>query len=137
MTGVTFYSIFFQRSAPDPLPAGPDQMSPEEQRILRECNRESFFHRAMPLSILGGLGVFAAGKQGLLRPSPNYGMGPKIAIGSILGYFVGKFSYVNECADKFLTQAPDSHIADAIRQRRGLPPRCEGTFNVAKNYIRL
>ncbi len=101
----------------------PQQLTQEEQRILQECNRESFIRRSFPLSILSGFAVLAAGRQGLIKPSPNYGFGPKIAVGAICGYFLGKFSYVNECADKFLTQAPDSNIAKAIRKKRGMPPR--------------
>jgi hypothetical protein len=41
---------------------------------------------------------------------------------SILGYFVGKFSYADTCADKFLVEAPNSNIAQAIRKRRGIAP---------------
>ncbi len=41
---------------------------------------------------------------------------------SILGYFVGKFSYADTCADKFLVEAPNSNIAQAIRRRRGIAP---------------
>merc|ERR1711874_56290 len=48
---------------------------------------------------------------------------PKVILGVIVGYFVGKFSYADACADKFLVQAPDSDIAEAVRQRRGLPLR--------------
>jgi hypothetical protein len=41
---------------------------------------------------------------------------------SILGYFVGKFSYADTCADKFLVEAPNSNIAQAVRRRRGIAP---------------
>ncbi len=44
-------------------------------------------------------------------------------VGGVVGYFVGKFSYVNVCADKFLIQAPNSNMAAAIRAKRGMPPR--------------
>jgi len=101
----------------------PAPLTPEERRVLNECNQESFFKRSMPATLLAGLATSIAGKQGYLKPNSRYGMGPKIALASILGYFVGKVSYVNVCADKFLTQAPDSKVADAIRQRRGMPPR--------------
>merc|ERR1719151_185002 len=47
----------------------------------------------------------------------------QVILGVIVGYFVGKFSYADACADKFLVQAPDSDIAEAVRQRRGLPLR--------------
>ena len=63
------------------------------------------------LAMLAGVGV----QNGYLSPSPKYGNRPKVILGSIIGYFLGKFSYANTCADKFLVEAPDSHIADMIR----------------------
>ena len=46
----------------------------------------------------------------------------QVIAASILGYFVGKFTYADKCADKFLIEAPHSQIAQAIRLRRGIPP---------------
>merc|ERR1719510_2585306 len=80
-------------------------------------------YRSLPLSGLLAAGTHFAVQQGIMRPNPNYGARPKVILGVIVGYFVGKFSYADACADKFLVQAPDSDIAEAVRQRRGLPLR--------------
>ncbi len=101
----------------------PQQMTADEQRILRECNQEAFFRRSIPFSVIGAMAAFSAGRAGMLRANPTYGHGPKMVVAGICGYFLGKFSYINECADKFLVQLPDSQVAKAIRQRRGMPPR--------------
>ena len=91
------------------------RLSPEEQRVMAACQSESFWYRSVPMSgflaMLAGVGV----QNGYLSPSPKYGNRPKVILGSIIGYFLGKFSYANTCADKFLVEAPDSHIADMIR----------------------
>jgi len=98
-----------------------NQLGDAEMNVLRECQSESFWYRSLPLSGLLAAGAHFACKQGILRPNPNYGARPKVILGVIVGYFVGKFSYADACADKFLVQAPDSDIAEAVRQRRGLP----------------
>ena len=101
----------------------PNQLSPEERRVMESCTNEAFWYRSIPigafLASLAHLGV----QRGFVRPSLNYGSGPKVILGGILGYFLGKASYVNVCADKFLVEAPDSHIADAVRFNRGIPTR--------------
>jgi Ovarian carcinoma immunoreactive antigen (OCIA) len=43
------------------------QFSPEELRVLRECNRESFFQRSMPIGTGLGLGAWWAVKNGYLK----------------------------------------------------------------------
>ena len=102
---------------------GRNQLSPEEKRVMESCNSEAFWYRSIPigafLASLTHLGV----QRGFLRPSLNYGSGPKVILGGMLGYFMGKATYVNICADKFLVEAPDSHIADAVRFNRGIPTR--------------
>ena len=99
------------------------QLSPEERRVMESCTNEAFWYRSIPISAflasLAHLGV----QKGFLKPSLNYGSGPKVILGGIVGYFLGKASYVNICADKFLVEAPDSHIADAVRFNRGIPTR--------------
>ena len=59
----------------------------------------------------------------LIKILTRWGNRRKVILGSIIGYFLGKFSYANTCADKFLVEAPNSKIADMIRMRRGMTPR--------------
>lgn len=98
------------------------QLSIEEQRVLRDCNRESFWYRSLPLGALLASFTHVAIMRGMMKPNPRFGTGPKVIAASILGYFVGKFTYADKCADKFLIEAPHSQIAQAIRLRRGIPP---------------
>jgi hypothetical protein len=49
----------------------------------------------------------------------RFGATPKVLIASVVGYFIGKVSYMETCREKFLTQAPNSTIAIAIRKSRG------------------
>lgn len=105
------------------LQAGPPQLSVEEQRVMTACQNESFWYRSVPasgfLAFLAHMGV----SNGTLKPHIKWGSKPKVMLGATIGYFFGKFSYVNACSDKFLVEAPDSNIADMIRIRRGMTPR--------------
>lgn len=93
------------------------QFSPEELKVLQECNREAFFQRSMPLGTAFGLGTYYAIQRGYLKPSPRFGVGPKVFVGITLGYFMGKLSYQSRCAEKIM-RIPNSRLADMIRQRR-------------------
>merc|ERR1712106_1221715 len=74
---------------------------------------------------MGGLAAAAhlGVMRGVLKPHPSWGARPKVILGGLIGYFLGKFSYVDVCAEKFLIEAPDSNIAEAIRTGRGLASR--------------
>jgi len=109
----------------------PPQLTPLEQRVLRECQSESFWYASLPYAGIFALATSAGVRAGYLKPSPTRGPWPKVALATVFGYFMGKFSYANTCADKFLVQAPDSSISDTIRRRRGLPPREGGEFDAA------
>ncbi|EAT47303.1 AAEL001573-PA [Aedes aegypti] len=93
------------------------QFSPEELKVLQECNREAFFQRSMPLGTVFGLGTYYAVQRGFLKSSPRFGAGPKVFVGITLGYFIGKLSYQSRCAEKIM-RIPNSRLADMIRQRR-------------------
>ena len=105
------------------MQAGQVKLSIEEQRVMTACQNESFWYRSMPasgfLALLAHMGV----TNGSLKPHTKWGSKPKVFLGATIGYFLGKFSYVNACSDKFLVEAPDSNIADMIRIRRGMTPR--------------
>uniref|UniRef100_A0A8D8H2Q6 OCIA domain-containing protein 1 n=1 Tax=Culex pipiens TaxID=7175 RepID=A0A8D8H2Q6_CULPI len=93
------------------------QFSPEELKVLQECNREAFFQRSLPLGTVFGLGTYYAVQRGLLKAGARFGAGPKVFIGVTFGYFLGKLSYQSKCADKIM-RLPNSRLADIIRQRR-------------------
>merc|ERR1719378_1596575 len=69
---------------------------------MRSCQSESFWYRSIPASSL---------------------LSALTLLGVQNGYLMGKFSYVNECADKFLIEAADGQVAEKIRIQRGMAPR--------------
>ncbi|XP_071446634.1 OCIA domain-containing protein 1 [Hetaerina americana] len=93
------------------------RFSEDELRVLRECNRESFYLRSLPLSCLLGLGAFYGVNAGFLKKNPRWGPTPKIAIGVVIGYFMGKISYQERCAEKIM-QLPNSKLAEYLRQKK-------------------
>lgn len=84
---------------------------------LKECNMESFFQRSLPLGTSFGLAAFVGCKRGILKPSTRFGAAPKIVMGVIFGYFLGKFSYQQKCAEK-LMRLPNSRLAELLKQRK-------------------
>ncbi|XP_071050092.1 OCIA domain-containing protein 1 isoform X2 [Onthophagus taurus] len=106
------------------LPPGQQQrtmaqykFSPEEMRVMRECNKESFWQRCLPLGSALGVAAYLGVQSGYLKRHPRFGPAPKVVVSVIVGYFVGKFSYQSKCAAK-LMQLPNSQIGEMLRQRR-------------------
>ncbi|KOB73044.1 OCIA domain containing protein 2, partial [Operophtera brumata] len=93
------------------------KFSPDEMRVLQECNRESFFSRSLPFGTALGLTAGAAVKQGYLKPNSRFGALPKVTLAVIVGYFLGKLSYQQACADKLMA-LPGSYIGQLLRDRR-------------------
>ncbi|GAB6027129.1 hypothetical protein CHUAL_013891 [Chamberlinius hualienensis] len=97
------------------------QFSPDELRTLQECNRESFYQRSLPVSAASAIAAHFAVRAGYLRGSPKYGSLWKVLVFGGLGYFVGKVSYRDKCAEK-LMRLPGSKLGEALRRRKqGLP----------------
>lgn len=92
-------------------------LSADEMRVLKECNKESFFKRCLPLSAFLASSTYLGVKNGFLKPNVKYGATPKVIVSVVLGYFVGKFSYQSKCAER-LMQLPNSQLGEILRQRR-------------------
>ncbi|KAL4704602.1 hypothetical protein ACJJTC_017857 [Scirpophaga incertulas] len=109
----------YQEEKPPLRPINPAQyrFSKDELKVLEECNRESFFQRSVPLGTLLGLGTYAAVQTGRLRPNPKYGAFPKMSLAVVIGYFIGKISYQQACAEKLMA-LPGSYIGQLLRDRR-------------------
>jgi len=120
-----------------PQQAGPPSLTPEEKKVLDECSSESFFYRSLPLATLLMGGAQLAVKQGLLKPNPRFGGSPKMVLGGLVGYFVGKMSYAEVCADKFVEKAPHGNLTAMIRKRRGLPELEVSTVDTDEEYSNL
>ncbi|XP_042339333.1 OCIA domain-containing protein 2 [Plectropomus leopardus] len=71
------------------------------RKIWKECHEESFWYRALPLS-LGSMAVTGGLiYNGVWKRSKQFGPFPKLIVAGILGYAVGKASYVGTCRSKF------------------------------------
>ncbi|KAM4549153.1 OCIA domain-containing protein 2 isoform 2-T2 [Odontesthes bonariensis] len=71
------------------------------RRVWKECQEESFWYRALPLSVgsmavTGGL-IY----NGVWKSSKRFGPFPKLAVAGLLGFAVGKASYVGTCRNRF------------------------------------
>ncbi|NP_001103822.1 ociad protein isoform 2 [Bombyx mori] len=103
---------------PNPFsPASPYKFSQDELKVLAECNQESFFQRCLPLGTVLGLGTFAAIQKGHLKPNPRFGPFPKVTLAVVVGYFLGKLSYQQACAEKLMA-LPGSYIGQILRDRK-------------------
>lgn len=103
-------------------PSASEQYRPafnqDELRVLRECNRESFYFRCVPFAAALSTAAYFAMRQGVLKVSHRFGYAPKMFGAAFVGYFTGKLSYQNACAEK-LMQLPDSPVGEALRKRKG------------------
>ncbi|XP_055702762.1 OCIA domain-containing protein 1 isoform X2 [Phlebotomus papatasi] len=106
-----------QRSQRPRHPMANYHFSADELRVLKECNMESFYQRSLPLGTALGLAAYFGVKRGFFRPNAKYGAVPKVCLGVIVGYFFGKFSYQQKCAEK-LMRLPNSKLAEILKQRK-------------------
>ncbi|KAM6136056.1 OCIA domain-containing protein 2 [Phoenicopterus ruber ruber] len=77
------------------------QNAGEIARIREECKNESFWYRALPLSLGSMLVTQGLISKGIFSASPRFGALPKMAIAGVLGFAIGKMSYIGECQKKF------------------------------------
>jgi len=111
-----------ERTAPFPGPNAQQQpkrykFTPEELKVMKECNRESFFQRCLPFSALLSTATFYAIKTGTLSASPRWGAIPKVTAAAVVGFFLGKFSYHKKCMEKFMA-LPNSKVGQLLRARK-------------------
>jgi len=93
------------------------QFSPDELRVLKECNIESLVQRSFPIGTAFGVTTYIAIQRGFLSPSARFGAVPKVLAAVTVGYFLGKLSYQKACAEKIM-RLPNSRLAEALRLRK-------------------
>lgn len=54
---------------------------------------------------------------GHLKPNPRFGVIPKVTLAVVMGYFIGKISYQEKCAEKLMA-LPGSYIGQLLRERK-------------------
>uniref|UniRef100_A0A1A8FE61 OCIA domain-containing protein 1 n=1 Tax=Nothobranchius korthausae TaxID=1143690 RepID=A0A1A8FE61_9TELE len=110
-----------QQRRPAQVPLGIGYIpTEEERRILLECNRESFFYRSVPFSVISMAVTQALVTRGALSASPRFGSLPKVAFAGFCGYLAGKFSYSMTCLEKF-KRLENSPVGEILRQKAGMP----------------
>ncbi|XP_061439290.1 OCIA domain-containing protein 2 [Rhineura floridana] len=73
----------------------------ELAKIRQQCKEESFWYRALPLSLGSMLITQGLVANGVLKPNPKLGSFPKIALAGALGFAIGTMSYIRTCQKKF------------------------------------
>ncbi|XP_061685414.1 OCIA domain-containing protein 1-like [Syngnathoides biaculeatus] len=94
----------------------------EEKRVFRECNKESFWYRSVPFSVVSMAITQALVARGSLSASPRFGSLPKVAFAGFCGYLAGKMSYMKTCQEKF-QRLDNSPLGEALRRRMGFSPQ--------------
>ncbi|CAH2300159.1 OCIA domain-containing 2 [Pelobates cultripes] len=79
----------------------PPAQRAEFSKIMKECKEESFWKRALPLSLASMLATQGLVYQGFLKPNKRFGSIPKVVLAGVLGFIVGKISYARTCQKKF------------------------------------
>ncbi|XP_067663910.1 OCIA domain-containing protein 1-like [Haliotis asinina] len=105
----------YQEQQPGQRPRVRHALTEEEQQVINECNRESFYYRCLPLSLSLMAGVQLLINRGVLARSPSYGIYPKHIGACVLGFILGKMSYFDQCKKKIIAKIPNSHIGLAAR----------------------
>ncbi|XP_037034362.1 OCIA domain-containing protein 1-like [Bradysia coprophila] len=93
------------------------QFSPDELRAIKECDVESLIQRSLPIGTGFGLAAYYAVRGGYLKGSVKWGPTPKTVVASIIGYFIGKLSYQNKCAEKIMA-LPDSKLGEMLKMKK-------------------
>ncbi|KAK3582848.1 hypothetical protein CHS0354_039997 [Potamilus streckersoni] len=91
------------------------RLTEDEERVLKQCSKEAFWYRSLPLTAAFVSGTLWATRAGYLKPG-----GTRTAItgvGIFFCYIGGKFSYANQCRQKIQTLIPDSNLAEALREK--------------------
>lgn len=94
-------------------------LTQEDMRLLRECNRESFYRRCLPLIIAGN-----ALTHTWYSRSPEPVSSSKRWAGytfvTVAMWITGKLSYRRTCEEQIITSGYSSRLVDSIRKRRGI-----------------
>ncbi|XP_053556841.1 OCIA domain-containing protein 2 [Bombina bombina] len=80
-------------------------------KLMKECKEESFWQRAVPLSLGSMLVTQGLLYKGYLTPNKRFGALPKLALAGVLGFAIGKISYIGQCQKKF--ERSGIHMGDA------------------------
>jgi len=95
----------------------PFVLDPEDKALFDKCNRDSFYQRSLPISLLCAGSVMGLSHRGLI----TQGVKVKAFGAGFLGFIVGKASYASVLQERFLRERPYSELSQIIRKNRGMP----------------
>lgn len=104
------------------------ELTPDEIKALKECNKESFWYRCLPAGVVCVTTTQLLTSRGILTPHPKYGALLKNIAAATVAYFMGKLSYQEECRQKIM-RLENSPLAEAMRRgKRGAGLFSEGAL---------
>ncbi|KAI7800267.1 OCIA domain-containing protein 2 [Triplophysa rosa] len=77
------------------------------KQIWKDCQYESFWYRALPLSVASMTVTGGLMYSGVWKKSKRFGYFPKLILAGIVGYAVGKASYIPTYREKFKKLGPE------------------------------
>lgn len=94
-------------------------LSPEDMKVLRECNRESFRNRCLPLLMAGNLLVYMFYQNKAPATGNPRRIGAYVGV-SVGAWILGKISYRSKCEDKLMNAGHNSTLVEMLRKRKGI-----------------
>jgi len=92
-------------------------LTPEDKALFDKCNRDSFYQRSLPLSLLCAGSIMGLSHRGLI----TQGVKVKAFGAGFIGFIAGKASYASVLQERFLRERPYSELSQIIRKNRGMP----------------
>jgi len=80
-----------------------------------ECLQEAILYKSIPVSFLMSAAVIYAMKSGRIKMGKKYGIWPKTLVVGTIGFALGFVSNSFSCANKFITELPNSKTAKQFR----------------------
>ena len=113
----------FPRTAPPSLGEEESYGYHAERGLMKECVREAFWSRVLPLSGCLALAFHQAARRRLIASHPTFRVPLRFwALGGIVGFEGGCAMYGDSCANKAVVRLPDSKLAaNILRCRNQLP----------------
>ncbi|OCT96832.1 OCIA domain-containing protein 2 [Xenopus laevis] len=98
-------------------------------KMMKECKEESFWYRALPISLGSMLVTQGLIYKGYLSRNKRFGSLPKVALAGVLGYMIGKISYSRTFQKKFeesgMQPLFDAGFVPPFAQKNGCQHTCE------------